>query len=245
MIALLLVSMTNCSEEPPPPKPKKAPEPPSVVKAPERRVEPPPPPKEEPSKPPAPAAAVPKVLLDPKLPEWSQTAPAQFKVKFATSKGGFTVEVKREWAPRGADRFYGLVKNGYYDNVRFFRVIPGFMAQFGIHGSPEVNSVWKNVTIQDDPVVESNTRGTISFAMRGPNTRTTQIFINFADKNARLDKGGFAPFAKVVEGMNVVDQINSDSGERPIQPRIQAEGNEYLNAEFPQLDYVKTARILP
>ena len=110
MIALLLVSMTNCSEEPPPPKPKKAPEPPSVVKAPERRVEPPPPPKEEPSKPPAPAAAVPKVLLDPKLPEWSETAPAQFKVKFSTSKGDFTVEVKREWAPRGADRFYGLVQ---------------------------------------------------------------------------------------------------------------------------------------
>src|SRR5213083_966849 len=134
MIALLLVSMANCSEEPQPPKPKKAPEPPSVVKAPERRAEPPPPPKEEPSKPPAPAAAVPKVLLDPKLPEWSQTAPAQFKVKFATSKGDFTVEVKREWAPRGADRFYGLVKNGYYDNVRFFRVMPGFMAQFGIHG---------------------------------------------------------------------------------------------------------------
>jgi len=242
-IAILLVAFAACSPEPPPPKPVKPPVPPPVAKKVEAPIEkpaPPPPPVED--KKPA-ALNTPKVLLNPSLPEWSQTAPAEFKVKFSTSKGDFTVLVVREWSPRGADRFYCLVKNGYYDDVRFFRVVSNFMAQFGIHGDPAVNAAWKNTTIQDDPVVQSNTRGMISFAMRGPNTRTTQIFINFEDKNSRLDGMKFSPFAKVVEGMEVVDKIYNGYGETPNQGRIQSEGNAYLNAEFKELDYVKTARI--
>lgn len=252
IIAILLLGVTGCGEEPEPPRRTKAPERPSVEKKPEKKTESPsampaekPKPAETEEKPKAPPSPVPKVLLDAALPEWSQTAPNQFKVKFATGKGDFTVEVHRDWAPRGADRFYCLVKNGYYDGVRFFRVVAGFMVQFGIHAAPEVNAVWKNATFPDDPVVEKNVRGTISFATRGANSRTTQIFINFADKNVRLDGMGFAPFAQVVEGMDVVDKIYDGYGERPNQQRIQAEGNEYLNADFPNLDFVKSARILP
>ena len=251
-IAILLVSFAACSPEPPPPKPKAPPSPPPVAKKVEAPVEKPAPPPTPPpadKKPPAPALATAKVLLDPTLPEWSQTAPAEFKVKFSTSKGDFTVLAVREWSPRGVDRFYCLAKNGYYDDVRFFRVIPGFMAQFGIHGDPNVNAAWKNTTIQDDPVVQSNTRGMLSYAMRGPNTRTVQIFVNFDDKNARLDGMKFSPFAKVIEGMEVVDKLyngygeGAPSGNGPNQMKVQAEGNAYLNAEFKELDYVKTARI--
>ncbi len=249
LIALLVLALAGCSEEQPPPKPKQAPEP-VIAKAPEKKPEPPAAPKEEPKPPPPPpASAAPKVLLDPSLPEWSQAAPAEFKVKFATSKGDFTVVVQREWAPRGADRFHNLVKNGFFDDTVFFRVISGFMAQFGIHGSPEVSAAWKSATIQDDPATQSNVRGMLSFAMRGPNTRTTQIFINYRD-NSRLDSGGFAPFGKVVEGMEVVDALyngygeGAPSGRGPVQPRIQAEGNAYLKADFKELDYVKTARIV-
>jgi peptidyl-prolyl cis-trans isomerase A (cyclophilin A) len=254
MIAILLLAFAAGCEDEQPPKRTKAPEPPAVVKktppaavVQEEKPKPPPPPEEKP-KPAAPAVA--KVLLDPSLPEWNQTAPAEFKAKFSTSKGDFTVLVKREWAPKGADRFYCLVKNGFYDDVRFFRVIEGFMAQFGIHGTPEVNTAWKNATIPDDAVVESNKRGTISFAMRGPNTRTTQIFISYDDKNTRLDAMNFAPFAKVVEGMEVVDNLHHGFGEGPPrgagpnQGRLQAEGNAYLTSDFKELDYVKTARIV-
>lgn len=176
-------------------------------------------------------------------------APDVFKAKFDTSKGVFVIEVHRDQAPNGADRFYNLVSNGYYDDVRFFRVISGFMAQFGINGSPEVNTAWKSATIADDPVKESNTRGSVSFAMRGPDTRTTQLFINYAD-NTRLDSMGFAPIGKVVEGMDVVDALYSAYGEGaprgrgPDQGRIQSEGNAYLAAEFPELDYVKSATIV-
>ena len=251
MIALLLLTLVGCSEDPPPPKLKKAPDPAQIAKAAEKKPELISPPKEEPTKPPpAPAAAqVSKVLLDPTLPEWSQPAPAEYKVKFVTSKGDFTVLVQREWAPRGADRFHNLVKNGFFDEAVFFRVISGFMAQFGVNGSPEVSAAWKNATIQDDPVVQSNQRGMLSFAMRGPNTRTTQLFVNYRD-NARLDASGFAPFGKVVEGMEVVDGLYNAYGEGapggrgPAQGRIQAEGNAYLKSEFKELDYVKTARIV-
>jgi peptidyl-prolyl cis-trans isomerase A (cyclophilin A) len=251
MIALLFLSLVGCTEDAPPPKIKKAPDPTPVMRAPEKKADPVPVPVMEPPKPaPAPAATpVSKALLDPSLPDWSQTAPAEYKVKFSTSKGDFTVLVQREWAPRGADRFYNLVKNGFYDGTIFFRVISGFMAQFGVNGSPEVSAAWKNAVIQDDPVVQSNQRGMISFAMRGPNTRTTQIFINFKD-NSRLDGSGFAPFAKVVEGMEVVDSLYKEygegapSGRGPAQGRIQAEGNAYLKSEFKELDCVKTARIL-
>lgn len=179
-----------------------------------------------------------------------EQAPAVFKANFDTSKGQFVIEVHRDWAPIGADRFYNLVKNGFYDDVRFFRVIPGFMAQFGIHGNPSVQSAWRPAQIKDDAVKQSNTRGMVVFATAGPNTRTTQLFINFGD-NTGLDKQGFAPFGRVVQGMDVVDKIYGGYGEGaprgkgPDQGRIQAEGNAYLTKEFPRLDYIKAATIAP
>jgi peptidyl-prolyl cis-trans isomerase A (cyclophilin A) len=177
-------------------------------------------------------------------------APATFKANFDTSKGTFVVDVHRDWAPNGADRFYNLVKNGFYDDVRFFRVIPGFMAQFGIHGNPQVMSAWRAAQIKDDPVKQSNKRGFVVFATAGPNTRTTQLFINFGD-NTGLDKQGFAPFGEVTKGMDVVDKIYDGYGEGaprgkgPDQGRLQSEGNAYLMKEFPKLDYIKTATIAP
>jgi peptidyl-prolyl cis-trans isomerase A (cyclophilin A) len=191
-----------------------------------------------------------KVLLDLSDAAWKEKAPDTFKAKFSTSKGDFTILVERAWSPLGADRFYCLVKNGYYDDVRFFRVVEGFMAQFGIHGNPEVNKVWREASIKDDPVVKSNLRGWVTYAMRGPNTRTTQLFINYADKNKMLDGQGFSPFGQVVEGMEVVDKLYSGYGEGaprgsgPNQMRIQSEGNAYLSKEFKDLDYVKSARIV-
>jgi peptidyl-prolyl cis-trans isomerase A (cyclophilin A) len=152
--------------------------------------------------------------------------------------------VHRAWAPKGADRFYNLVKNGFYDGCRFFRVVPGFMVQFGINGNPAIQSNWRNANITDDPVKESNKRGYVTFATGGPNTRTTQVFINFQN-NAGLDRQGFAPFGEVVTGMDVVDKINAQYREQPNQAQIQAQGNAYLNKSFPKLDYVKTATIEP
>jgi peptidyl-prolyl cis-trans isomerase A (cyclophilin A) len=175
-------------------------------------------------------------------------APDMYRVNLDTSKGPIVIEVHREWAPQGADRFYNLVQNGFYDDLRFFRVISGFMVQFGIHGTPGIQAPWRNAQIKDDPVKQSNKRGTITFATAGPNTRTTQVFINFAD-NTGLDKQGFAPFGQVVTGMDVVDKLYSGYGEGaprgkgPDQGRIQAEGNAYLTKEFPQLDYIKSATI--
>jgi len=177
-----------------------------------------------------------------------EQAPATYKVRFDTSKGPFVIEVTRAWAPNGADRFYNLVKNGFYDDVRFFRVIPGFMVQFGIHGDPAIAAPWRNARIQDDPVRQSNTRGMVTYAMGGPNTRTTQIFINFGN-NAALDRQGFAPFGRVISGMNVVDALNGEYGEGapqgrgPNQGRVQMEGNAYLQKEFGRLDYIKKATI--
>jgi peptidyl-prolyl cis-trans isomerase A (cyclophilin A) len=177
-----------------------------------------------------------------------EQAPATYKARFDTSKGVFVIDVRREWAPNGADRFYNLVKNGFYDNVRFFRVISGFMVQFGINGDPGVMANWRSAQIQDDPVTQSNTRGMLTFAMAGPNTRTSQVFINFAD-NSRLDQSGFAPFGKVISGMNVVDALNAEYGEGaprgrgPDQSRLQSEGNAYLAKEFPRMDYIKKATI--
>jgi peptidyl-prolyl cis-trans isomerase A (cyclophilin A) len=179
---------------------------------------------------------------------FTEQAPATFKANFETSKGTFVIEVHRDWAPMGADRFYNLVKNGFYDDVRFFRVIEGFMAQFGIHGSPAVAAAWRGAQIKDDPVKQSNKRGFVTFATAGPNTRTTQLFINFRD-NAGLDRQGFAPFGQVVSGMDVVDKIYSGYGEGapngkgPEQGRLQQEGNAYLQKEFARLDYIKSATI--
>lgn len=179
----------------------------------------------------------------------TETAPDVFQARFETSKGDFVVEVHRDWSPNGADRFYNLVANGYYDNVRFFRVIAGFMAQFGIHGDTAVSAAWRSHRIEDDSVMQSNTRGFVSYAMGGPNTRTTQVFINYVD-NSRLDGMGFSPFGQVVEGMEVVDSLYSGYGESkpagrgPEQPKIQVEGNAYLKMEFPHLDFVRTATIV-
>ncbi len=177
------------------------------------------------------------------------TAPATYKVAFDTSAGTFVVEVHRDWAPNGADRFYNLVKNGFYDNCRFFRVIPNFMVQFGINGDPAVSAAWRNARIPVDQVKESNKRGFITYAMSGsPDTRTTQVFINFQD-NSSLDGQGFAPFGEVVSGMAVVDKIHSGYGEGaprgkgPEQGRIQTEGNAYLTTGFSNLDYIKKATI--
>ncbi len=139
-------------------------------------------------------------------------APETFKAQFDTTKGKFTIEVTRSLAPNGADRFYNLVRSGYFNDVAFFRVVPGFMCQFGIHGDPKVSAKWREANIPDDPVKGSNTRGTITFATAGPNTRTTQLFINFGD-NSQSRRQGFAPFGKVIEGMDVVDKINSEYGE--------------------------------
>ena len=178
----------------------------------------------------------------------TEKAPDVFKAKFSTTKGDFTVEVHREWSPNGADRFYNLVKMGFFDDVRFFRVVDGFMAQVGLHGDPTVNSKWRRANIPDDPVKQSNKRGFLSFAMGGPGSRTTQFFINFID-NTRLDGMGFAPFAQVVDGMNIVDSLNKEYGEGapqgkgPDQGRIQMQGNAYLDADFPRLDKIKSARI--
>jgi peptidyl-prolyl cis-trans isomerase A (cyclophilin A) len=178
----------------------------------------------------------------------TEQAPATFNANLDTSKGLIVITVHRDWAPNGADRFYNLVKNGFYDDVRFFRVIDGFMAQFGIHGTPAVASAWTNANIKDDPGKQSNKRGFVTFATRGPNTRTTQLFINFGD-NAGLDKQGFSPFGEVTKGMDVVDKIYNGYGEGaprgkgPDQGRLQAEGNAYLAKDFPKLDYIKTATI--
>ena len=180
----------------------------------------------------------------------TEKAPATFKVNFDTSKGPIEVTVHRDWAPNGADRLYNLVKAGFYDDVRFFRVIPSFMAQFGIHGNPSVMAAWRGAQIKDDPVKGSNTRGMVVFATAGPNTRTTQLFINFKD-NSNLDQQGFAPFGEVTKGMDVVDKIYDGYGEGaprgkgPEQGRIQNEGNAYLTKEFPKMDYIKTATIEP
>jgi len=171
-------------------------------------------------------------------------APDTFDVKFVTSKGEFIVRVTRAWAPHGADRFYNLVQHHYYDGCAFFRVIRGFMAQFGLTPFPEVNKAWMNADIPDDVVRQSNTRGKVTFAAGGdPNTRSTQLFINFVN-NSRLDPMRFAPIGEVVSGMNVVDKINDEYVERPDQGKITFEGGPYLRKEFPNLDYIKTARIV-
>jgi len=178
----------------------------------------------------------------------TEKAPDTYKANFDTSKGTFTVTVTRAWAPLGADRFYNLVKSGFYDDTRFFRVLDGFMAQGGIHGNPTIAKAWMSARIQDDPVKQSNKRGFVTFATGGPNTRTTQFFVNFRD-NTGLDKQGFAPFGEVTTGMNVVDRLyngygeGAPSGKGPNQGRVQGEGNVYLNKDFPRLDFIKAATI--
>lgn len=175
----------------------------------------------------------------------TEVAPPTYSARFDTSIGPFVVLVHRDWAPKGADRFYNLVKNGYFDGTRFFRVLPNFMVQFGINGDPSIQSAWRDANITDEPVKESNKRGYITFAKAGaPDSRTTQVFINFKN-NAGLDAQGFAPFGEVISGMEVVDRINAEYKEQPDQERIQAQGNAYLTRSFPRLDYITKATIAP
>jgi peptidyl-prolyl cis-trans isomerase A (cyclophilin A) len=175
-------------------------------------------------------------------------APEVFKAQFTTTKGDFVVEVHRVWAPLGADRFYNLVKYGFFTNAAFFRVIPGFMAQFGMSANPAVTKAWENADLKDEPVTQSNKRGMVTFAKTSlPNSRSTQLFINFGD-NSRLDPGGFAPFGTVTEGMDVVDMLYSGYGDAPKGPdqsRLTDEGDAYLVKNFPMLDKIKLAKILP
>ncbi|MEJ7590279.1 MAG: peptidylprolyl isomerase [Planctomycetaceae bacterium] len=177
-------------------------------------------------------------------PAAADQAPEIYKVLFETSKGDFTVEVHREWAPNGADRFHKLVETGFYDDCRFFRVLPGFMVQWGINGDPEIQKNWVKANIKDDRVTQSNQRGFITYAKSSQrNSRTSQVFINFGD-NARLDADGFAPFGQVVDGMDVVDAINAQYREQPDQSLVQENGNAYLNKHFPKLDFIKKASIV-
>jgi len=176
--------------------------------------------------------------------QMNETAPEQFQVKFDTTKGEFIVDVTRAWSPNGADRFYNLVKNGYYDHCRLFRVVDTFIVQFGINGDPGISKMWRSANIPDDSASQSNARGSVTFATAGKNTRTTQLFINFGN-NAFLDSQGFTPFGKVTQGMDIVDSIENKYGEQPNQGLIQSQGNAYLEKSFPDLDFIKSATIVP
>jgi len=169
-------------------------------------------------------------------------APDSFRVTFETTRGSFVVQVNRAWAPNGADRFYALVQNQFFDGDPFFRVVPGFIAQFGLNLNRKINDQWDDPRIPDDSVRQSNLRGTMTFASEGPNSRNHQLFFNLADKNARLDRTGFAPLGKVVSGMDVVDSLYSAYGDAPEQHFINTMGESYLKRLFPKLDYIKTVR---
>jgi len=188
--------------------------------------------------------------MNPKHEMWRQAAPAVFRVRFETSKGSFVVEAHRDWASHGVDRFYNLARAGFFDDSRFFRVRASFIAQFGIPGDPAIAAIWQDQTIQDDPPRQSNARGFVAYAMTGPNSRTTQLFINLSD-NSRLDKEGFAPIGKVIEGMEIVDQLYAGYGEEAgggmrggKQEKLFRGGNAYLDREFPKLDKLVRAKIL-
>lgn len=174
------------------------------------------------------------------------TAPDQFQVRFETSKGPIVIAVHRDWSPNGVDRFHHLVETGFFDEVRFFRVVPGFVVQFGMHGDPARTAEWANNGLIDEPVKQTNKRGTITYAKtQMPNTRSSQFFINLGD-NAMLDPQGFAPFGEVVQGMDVVEKLNAEYGGAPSdrQPEIAAEGNAFLKREYPRLDFIRTAKVV-
>ena len=198
-------------------------------------------PKAAPAAPKAAAAAAPNLLNPGSL---KARAPEVYKVKFTTTKGDVIVQVNRVWAPLGADRFYNLVRGGFYKDAAFFRIVPRFVAQFGIPARPDVAAVWEKAKILDDRVTQSNKRGTLTFATAGPNTRTTQIFINYSD-NTSLDTQGFAPFGTVVEGMDLVDKFFAGYGESPDQGRITMQGKAYLDKSFPNLDRIVNAVVMP
>jgi len=188
-------------------------------------------------------------LLAPKTAELAKQAPDSFRVEFTTSKGKFVVKAYRAWAPNGVDRFYYLAKNHFYDGARFFRAMPGFVVQFGLSGDPRVNDVWEDMRIADDPVKQTNQKGYLTYAMAGPNTRTTQLFLNLGD-NRRLDALGFAPIGRVIEGMEVVETLYTGYGDGPPrgrgpeQDKIRKLGDAYLKTEFPLLDRVIKTRVV-
>ncbi|HEY5546030.1 MAG TPA: peptidylprolyl isomerase [Gemmatimonadaceae bacterium] len=187
--------------------------------------------------PPPPAATIPAPV----------TAPATFRVRLETSRGPIVIEAHRDWSPNGVDRFFQLVELGYYNDVRFFRVVPGFVVQFGMHGVPATNALWAANGLTDEPVKQPNRRGTVTYAKSTmPNSRTTQLFINLQDNSSMLDAQGFAPFGEVVEGMSVIDALFSGYADEPRgrQTEIAAEGNGYLNRTFPKLDFIRTARVV-
>jgi len=174
----------------------------------------------------------------------TEKAPDSYKVNLDTSAGAIVIQVHREWAPIAADRFYNLVQNGFYDDIRFFRVVPNFMVQFGMHGNPAVTKAWSQAPMKDEPTKQTNKKGYITFARTSaPDSRGTQVFINYKD-NGFLDKQGFAPFGEVIKGMEVAEKINSSYGEKPDQGQITQSGNAYLTKEFPKLDYIKAATIV-
>lgn len=197
--------------------------------------------------PPEEAAPPTNPLLQPR--NYRETAPDQYRVRLETTKGDIVIDVTREWAPLAADRFYNLVKAGYYDGIAFHRVMPDFVAEFGIHGDPWVNAAWRQALMADEPVRQSNTRGRVTFSKNTPNSRTVQVFINLKD-NPGLDEQGFSPFGEVVSGMDVAESLYSEYGDGP--PRGQgvyqamaiARGDEYLNEEFPLLDRIQTAEVV-
>lgn len=240
----------GCKKEEPVAETKPAEQPKAAAPA---EVKPETPAPSQPAPPPSEPAAAPRAgfdrtLLRPAM--LAEKAPDTYQVKFSTTRGDFIVTVTRAWAPLGADRFYNLVKHHFYENASFFRVIPNFMAQFGISAYPPVSSAWEKATIKDDPVTQSNKRGYVTFATGGPNTRTTQVFINFKD-NSRLDRDGFAPFGKVDDqGMKVVDMLydvygeGAPDGNGPEQGKINVLGKPYLDKSFPKLDSIKTATLV-
>jgi peptidyl-prolyl cis-trans isomerase A (cyclophilin A) len=238
-LAFLSLIFVGCSTEPEPP--------PATPAEAEKPPEPPKEPEEVKPEPPKPAAAVKtapskKALMNPSA--LKEKAPAIYKVKFETSKGDVVIEVDRSWAPKGADRFYNLAKNGFFDGCRFFRVVPNFIVQFGLGPDAGVNKMWEAARITDDPVTKTNRKGSLTFATAGPNTRTTQLFINLK-ANAFLDNQGFAPFGRVVEGMEVIEGVFAGYGEAPDQSMIRNQGQKYLDGKFPNLDFIKAATILP
>ena len=188
-------------------------------------------------------------ILHPDGAKLAAVGPDSFTVHVVTSRGKFDMMIHRSWAPKGSDRLYYLFSNYYFDGIRFFRVLNGFMAQFGSSGDPAVAKVWRDLAISDEPTVQSNTRGRLTFAKGGPNSRTTQLFINYGN-NSQLDGAGFPPIGEVTNGMSVVDSLYNQYGDGaemggrgPSQTRLGMEGNAYLNKEFPKLDYIVTARV--
>ncbi len=245
-LAILSVFLVGCAREPEPaeeePAGEEAAAPAEEQPADEPEAAEAPAAEPEPPKPAPTASADRKSLMNPSA--LKEKAPDVYRVKWETSKGDVLIEVDRSWAPKGADRFYNLVKNGFYDECRFFRVVPNFIVQVGMHPDPQISRVWQDARITDDPVTKTNRKGTITFATAGPNTRTTQLFVNYK-ANAFLDNQGFAPFGTVVEGMDVIESVYAGYGEAPEQGMIRAQGNKYLNEKFPKLDYIKKATILP